>query len=119
MKVGYTHPYHSDGSPIYMSSAYYMKTLFQAVGPEQVSPHYETLTRSRRGLIFFGLYIASINSISRLGGWEHNEWLRAMIWHHEFLITFFVGYAEMRHFTYMLGPKFTTFYNVYSAYEFQ
>lgn len=34
MKVGYVHPYHSEGSPIYMSNLYFMKTLFQAVGPE-------------------------------------------------------------------------------------
>lgn len=34
MKVGYVHPYHSDGSPIYLSNAYYMRQLFQAVGPE-------------------------------------------------------------------------------------
>ena len=106
MKTGYVHPYHTDGSPIYMSNMYYMKNLFQAVGPEQVSPHYETLTRSRRGLIFFALYIGSINTISRFGGWEHNDWLRAMIWHHEFLIALYLGYIEIRHFTYFVGPKF-------------
>ena len=118
MKTGYVHPYHSDGSPIYMSNMYYMKTLFQAVGPEQVSPHYETLSRSRRGLILFGLYIGSINTISRFGGWEHNDWLRAMIWHHEFLIALYLGYIEIRHFTYFVGPKFSVFYNVYSGYEY-
>ncbi len=42
-----------------------------------------------------------------------------MIWHHEFLIAFYLGYAEIRHFTYFLGPKFTVFYNVYSRYETQ
>ena len=118
MKVGYVHPYHSDGSPLYMSNMYYMKTLFQAVGPEQVSPHYETLTRSRRGLIFMALYIGSINTISRFGGWEHNDWLRAMIWHHEFLIALYVGWIEIRHFTFMIGPKFSVFYNTYSNYEY-
>lgn len=118
MKVGYVHPYHCDGSPIYMSNLYYLKNLFKAVGPEQVSPHYETLSRSRRGLIFFGAYIASINTISRFGGWEHNDWLRAMIWHHEFLFAYYLGYIEVRHFTYFIGPKFSVFYNVYSQYEF-
>ena len=118
MKTGYVHPYHSDGSPLYMSNMYYMKTLFQAVGPEQVSPHYETLTRSRRGLIFMALYIGSINTISRFGGWEHNDWLRAMIWHHEFLIALYVGWIEIRHFTFMIGPKFSVFYNTYSNYEY-
>jgi hypothetical protein len=34
MKTGFVHPYHSEGSPMYMSNMYYMKTLFQAVGPE-------------------------------------------------------------------------------------
>lgn len=119
MKVGYVHPYHCDGSPIYMSNMYYLKNLFKAVGPEQVSPHYESLSRSRRGLLFFGAYIASINTISRFGGWEHNDWLRAMIWHHEFLFAYYLGYIEVRHFTYFIGPKFSVFYNVYSQYEFQ
>lgn len=118
MKIGYVHPYHCDGSPIYMSNLYYLKNLFKAVGPEQVSPHYESLSRSRRGLIFFGAYIASINTISRFGGWEHNDWLRAMIWHHEFLFAYYLGYIEVRHFTYFIGPKFSVFYNVYSQYEF-
>lgn len=34
MKVGYVHPYHTENSPIFMSNMYYMKNLFQAVGPE-------------------------------------------------------------------------------------
>ena len=118
MKVCYVHPYHCDGSPIYMSNLYYLKNLFNAVGPEQVSPHYESLSKSRRGLLFFGAYIASINTISRFGGWEHNDWLRAMIWHHEFLFAYYLGYIEVRHFTYFIGPKFSVFYNTYSAYEF-
>jgi uncharacterized protein (DUF488 family) len=42
-----------------------------------------------------------------------------MIWHHEYLICFYLGYAEIRHFTYFVGPKFTVFYNVYSRYETQ
>ena len=119
MKIGYVHPYHTDGSPLFMSHTYYLKNLFAAVGPEQVSPHYETLSRSRRGLIFAGLYVASINTISRFGGWEHNDWLRAMIWHHEFLLAYYIGYIEIRHFTFFIGPKFSIFYNVYSGYEYQ
>jgi hypothetical protein len=96
-----------------------MRTLFEAVGPEQVSPHYESLSRSRRGLIFLFAYIGSITTISRLGGWSHNEWLRGMIWHHEFLLAWYIGYIETRHFTFLLGPKFSIFYNVYSRYETQ
>jgi hypothetical protein len=119
MKQGYMHPYHSDKYPIMFSHFHYMKTLFEAVGPEQVSPHYESLSRSRRGLLFIFFYVSTINSISRFGGWSHNEWLRGMIWHHEFLIAFYLGYIEIRHFTYFIGPKFTVFYNVYSRYETQ
>lgn len=65
-----------------------------------------------------GLYIGSIVTISRMGGWEHNNWLRAMIFHHEFLISLYLGYIELRHFTYLVGPKFSVFYNVYSNYEY-
>ena len=119
MKKGYVHPYHSEQYPLIFSHFNYMKTLFEAVGPEQVSPHYETLSRSRRGLIFLFFYVSTINSLSRLGGWSNNEWIRGMIWHHEYLISFYLGYAEIRHFTYFLGPKFSVFYNIYSRYETQ
>ena len=119
MKSGYVHPYHTETNPLVYSHYNYMKTLFEAVGPEQVSPHYESLSRSRRGLIFLFAYIGSITSISRLGGWSHNEWIRNMIFHHEFLLAFYLGYIEIRHFTFMLGPKFTVFYNVYTRYETQ
>ena len=119
MKEGYKHPYHTTEHPISFSYYYYMKTLFEAVGPEQVSPHYESLSRSRRGLIFLFLYIGSITSLSRLGSWSHNEWLRGMVFHHEYIIAFYLGVSEMRHFTFLIGPKFTNFYNVYTRYETQ
>ena len=113
------HPYHSEGSPIFLSTNYFMKVLMMAAGPEQVSPHYESLSRSRRGVFFFSMYITAIVAISRMGGWDNNSWLRAMIWHHEFLFAMYIGNMEVRHFTYVIGPKFTVFYNVYSLYEFQ
>jgi len=65
------------------------------------------------------LYIGTIVSISRLGGWNHNEWIRAMIWHHEYMICLYLGYIETRHFTYFLGPKWTLWYSVYTNYETQ
>jgi hypothetical protein len=34
MKQGYVHPYHSEKYPIMFSHFHYMKTLFEAVGPE-------------------------------------------------------------------------------------
>lgn len=119
MGEGYKHPYHTAQNPISFSYYYYMKTLFEAVGPEQVSPHYESLSRSRRGLIFLFLYIGSITSLSRMGSWSHNEWLRGMVFHHEYIIAFYLGVSEMRHFTFLVGPKFTNFYNVYTRYETQ
>eukprot|EP00355_Strombidium_rassoulzadegani_P000955 CAMPEP_0168612474 /NCGR_PEP_ID=MMETSP0449_2-20121227/2938_1 /TAXON_ID=1082188 /ORGANISM="Strombidium rassoulzadegani, Strain ras09" /LENGTH=401 /DNA_ID=CAMNT_0008653045 /DNA_START=8 /DNA_END=1213 /DNA_ORIENTATION=- len=119
MKVGYVHPYHTEGSPIYMSNLYFFKNLFAAVGPEQVSPHYETLSRSRRGVLFIGLYVATIATVSRMGGWNYNDWMRGMLWHHEFLIAYYLGYIETRHFAYFFGPKFSVFYRVYSSYEFK
>jgi hypothetical protein len=93
------------------------KVMSDLVGPEQVSPHYESLSRSRRGLIFMALYIGTITSVARLGGWDHNEWIRGLIFHHEYLIALYVGYAEVRHFTWLPGPKFTVFYDVFSRYE--
>merc|ERR1719362_333136 len=119
MKEGYRHPYHTAEHPISFSYYYYMKTLFEAVGPEQVSPHYESLSRSRRGLIFLFLYIGSITSLSRMGSWSHNEWIRGLVFHHEFILGFYLGVSEIRHFTFVIGPKFTNFYNVYSRYETQ
>lgn len=114
---GYKHPYHSDANPLFFSHYSYMKTLFESVGPEQVSPHYESLSRSRRGLLFMFLYIGSITSLSRIGGWSHNEWIRGLVFHHEFLIAWYIGFLEIRHFSFMFGPKFTNFYNTYTRYE--
>jgi len=119
MSEGYKHPYHTTEHPISFNYFYYMKTLFEAVGPEQVSPHYESLSRSRRGILFIWLYVGSITSLSRLGGWSHNEWIRGMVFHHEYILALYLGVSETRHFTFMVGPKFTNFYNVYSAYECQ
>lgn len=96
-----------------------MENLFDAAGPEQVSPHYESLTKSRKGLFVFYFYIGSIVAISQFGGWDHNEWIRGLIWHHEFMFALYIGISEMRHSTFLIGPKFSVFYNVYSRYETQ
>jgi len=42
-----------------------------------------------------------------------------MIFHHEFLLAWYIGFIESRHFTFLVGPKFSVFYNVYSRYETQ
>ena len=117
MRQGYVHPYHTTANPLIYGNMEYMKLLYDAVGPEQVSPHYETLSRSRRGLIFLFFYIGSITSISRLGGWSHNEWIRGMIFHHEYILCFYLALIDTRHFTYVVGPKFTNWYNTYTNYE--
>ena len=94
-----------------------MKTLFAAVGPEQVSPHYESLSRSRRGVLFVFTYIGVIVGISKMGGFSKNEWLRGLLVHHEFLIAYYLAYGETKHFSYLPGPKFSQFYQVYARYE--
>ena len=118
MKKGYQHPYHSDKYPLLFTSVKgFYANMAEATGPEQVSPHYETLSRSRRGVLFMFAYIGSIVTIAQLGGWNHNEWIRGLVFNHEFLIAFFVGYSELRHFFWLPGPKFSVFYDVFSRYE--
>lgn len=118
LKKGYEHPYHSERNPLIQTSILnYYKILNMAAGPEQVSPHYETLSRSRRGLLFLFAYFGTIQMISSLGGVNHNEWFQGLVFHHKFLISFIVGYAEVKHFAMLPGPKFTIFYDVFSHYE--
>jgi hypothetical protein len=62
-------------------------------------------------------YIGVITSISRLGGWSHNEWIRNMICHHEYMICFYLSFIEVKHFTWAPGPKFSIFYRTYTRYE--
>lgn len=118
MGKGYTHPYHSAEAPLFMSSYAQMRMLFEAVGPEQVSAHYETLTRSRRGLIIICLYFEIFGGISALGGYRWNDQLDAMMFYHKFLIGLFCCGIETRHFFWTPGPKFTIFYNTYIRYEY-
>lgn len=119
MKIGYVHPYHTDGSPLNFTSTHFVKTLFSAVGPEQVSAHYETISRSRRGLIFCTVYLGTLSAVARMGGYEHNNWMRSLILHQEYMLALYLSQIELRHFTYVAGPKFNIFYNVYSRYEYQ
>jgi hypothetical protein len=118
MGKGYVHPYHTEDTPLFYSYYAYMKLLFSAVGPEQVSPHYESLSRSRRGLLFYFFYISSIQAISSLGGIGTNDWLTAMMFHQEFLISLFLCNIETRHWAWSPGPKFSIFYHAYTRYEY-
>lgn len=98
---------------------HYWKLLFNAVGPEQVSPHYESLSRSRRGIIFLYAYTSTIVVISQLGGNSiPNDWLSAMIFNHEFLISFIICNSETRSWAWSPGAKFTIFYNTFIRYEY-
>ena len=47
----YVHPYHSAKFPVYWSTRTLFSNLSEAVGPEPVSPHYESFVRSRRAPI--------------------------------------------------------------------
>ena len=42
-----------------------------------------------------------------------------MVWHHEALIAYYIGVVELRHHTFIVGPKFSIFYDNYTAYEMQ
>ncbi len=46
--MGYVHPYHTDEYPIVFKYSHYLDLLTDASGPEQVSPHFETVSRTRR-----------------------------------------------------------------------
>lgn len=70
MKQGYVHPYHTKINPLILPRSKYLEYLNDMVGPEQVSPHYETVSRSRRGVIFFFLYIGVLTTLTSYGGWE-------------------------------------------------
>ena len=118
LKKGYEHPYHSKHHPLlFTSPGKFWSLISRAAGPEQVSPHYETLSRSRRAVIFLFFYIGTISSVAGLGGLEQNEWLKNLVFHHKFLITFFIGYIEIKHFHWMPGPKFSIFYDAFTRYE--
>ena len=64
-------------------------------------------------------YIGAITTISRMGGWYQNAWVRGLVVHHEFLIAYYLSYIETKHFSFLPGPKFSVFYSVYSRYEAQ
>lgn len=62
-------------------------------------------------------YFTTIEMVTALGGVHHNEWFASLMFHQKFLMAFIVGYAEIRHFALLPGPKFTIFYDVFSHYE--
>lgn len=102
-----------------MSYQNYLKTLTEAVGPEQVSPHYESLSRSRRIIIFYFAWLSGTLISLQAGGWEYNDWMRACIYTQEFWIALLVGFIETRHFMFFLGPKFSIFYDTFVQYELE
>ena len=48
----------------------------------------------------------------RLGSWTHNEWSHSMVFHHEYIIAFYLGVSGMRHLTFLIDPKLIFFYVV-------
>jgi len=61
IKSGYIHPYHNKSNPLgFTSIRGFWDNISALVGPEQVSPHYESLSRSRRyviGLFFYFFFL--------------------------------------------------------------
>lgn len=118
IKSGYVHPYHTAKNPIgFTSIRRFWDNLADLAGPEQVSPHYESLSRSRRIVLVMGAYFATIEMLSLLGG--YNDWVRALVFEQKHLFFYMVGMAEIRHFAFLPGPKFTIFYNTFISYELQ
>ena len=97
----------------------YLQALTEATGPEQVSPHYESLARSRRIIWMYFIWLSATIVSQQLGGWEYNDWVRHCIYTQEFYIAMLVGYIEMRQYAFFPGPKFTVFYETFSRYEKQ
>ncbi len=64
-----------------------------------------------------GAYFATIEMLSLLGG--YNDWVRALVFEQKHLFFYMVGMAEIRHFAFLPGPKFTIFYNTFISYELQ
>jgi hypothetical protein len=48
LEEAYQHPYHSDKFPIYWSTKNLILAAKEAIGPEPVSPHYESFVMSRK-----------------------------------------------------------------------
>lgn len=95
----------------------YLQSLYEAVGPEQVSPHYESLSRSRRLVILYFAWLSATVMSQQTGGWEFNDEIRAAIFTCEFWCTLLIGYIEFRNFAYFFGPKFSVFYDTFAQYE--
>lgn len=100
-----------------LSYKQYLQTLYEAVGPEQVSPHYESLSRSRRLVILYFAWLSATVMSQQTGGWEFNDEIRAAIFTCEFWCTLLIGYIEFRNFAYFFGPKFSVFYDTFAQYE--
>jgi hypothetical protein len=71
MKKGYTHPLDEEDRPINFCSGRNFELLYDVLGPEQVSPHYENFLFSRRWAIsIFGvLFGMSYGSTMMDFGW--------------------------------------------------
>jgi len=63
------------------------------------------------------LYMQVMVLTSMQGGYDQNDWWYALLHHHEFLIALYVGFSEIRHHTFVPGPKFSNFYLDYTQYE--
>jgi len=61
IKSGYVHPYHSARNPLgFTSINKWWENLSLLIGPEQVSPHYESLAKSRRIVIVMAAYFGTL-----------------------------------------------------------
>lgn len=68
----YTHPADNEFNPIHFGGGCVETTFFDFVGPEQVSPHYENFTMSRKWAIGT---VAGTLGINMLGGIVDLHWI--------------------------------------------
>lgn len=92
-RTGYTHPFHSYEKPLAMSHARNQGFYFDFIGPEQVSPHYESFAASRRVLLttLFGYcsltFLAKYNDLA----WAIRSTLPAFIFYYLFWYALWEG----------------------------
>lgn len=63
-RKAYSHPYHNQHSEINLSPARASEIFFEFVGPEQVSPHYESFLASRKWAIGFWTTLVGLSFVA-------------------------------------------------------
>ena len=112
----YKHPYHSEKFPIYWSTHNVRTFGTDVMGPEPVSPHYESFVLSRRVPLIGAAFCYTMNVMEHLNpgsfygkAFTHNVYTVMLV---------SVGLLESRYLLMKLPtPKLTWFYDAYAEHE--